>query len=375
MSIFFQNIFIYTLFLLGYVSLLQWMENYFLAHLGVVATHLAFTTCCLSAIYLLVCTVNPEQPYTRIFSILLVVFTISIIKSETKWEWLLQLSILLLLISPHALQTFNIFTHPSGYIFAVTLSTTSYFINTKRKTLLSNILKFILSLQPVFISALWVVLDHNTVDTDILTYCISFQWYLFVSYLFTRHTWHDEQNVKKLQLLTDIDELTQIGNFRAFESALNSVDEQLRTNQIPYTIVSLDIDHFKKINDTFGHINGNIVLQQTAMLLSSYCDDLSTEATVYRTGGEEFTLILLTGTLTKNKPFQQFIHHLEQGMAQQVFQLDAETLTHLSFSCGATEANQSDDSPIVVYKRADSYLYMAKQNGRNGAFIEGHRLS
>lgn len=162
-----------------------------------------------------------------------------------------------------------------------------------------------------------------------------------------------------------IDELTQIANRRA-------LDEELNRLSGPYTIAMIDIDHFKKFNDSFGHDAGDDVLKVVAQTLYNH----STKAKVFRYGGEEFTL-LFKGI--DGEKAAAYADELRECVAQRDFFIrqklnrdikDRGTLgktekrkVQITVSMGlATGDNQS---PHDTIKLADQGLYAAKEAGRN----------
>ncbi|WKL15692.1 GGDEF domain-containing protein [Comamonas testosteroni] len=120
-------------------------------------------------------------------------------------------------------------------------------------------------------------------------------------------------------------------------------------------MVSIDIDHFKKVNDTFGHDVGDIVLRDLAkqMRLVSRADDLPC-----RIGGEEFLIVLPRAS---ENTAAQVAERLRKQVEETVF----EGVGHITISLGvASWPNSSSDIPTVI-KYADEMLYKAKREGRN----------
>lgn len=130
-----------------------------------------------------------------------------------------------------------------------------------------------------------------------------------------------------------------------------------REEQSPLCIIMADIDHFKKVNDTYGHLAGDEVLKEVASRLKT---SLRGFDIVGRYGGEEFMLILHSANLSTAKAIAQRIR--SRIMATPVDLPD--TLLDVTLSLGVALAQDSDSAESLV-ERADRALYRAKHNGRN----------
>ena len=168
-----------------------------------------------------------------------------------------------------------------------------------------------------------------------------------------------EQNVL-LDKLASIDTLTGIYNRRfLFELANKTFQKAKRTDE-NYTLMALDLDYFKNINDTYGHNVGDKVLATFANVVKS----VLREGDLFgRTGGEEF-MVVLTDSNEKN------IHTISEKIRNEVekttYEIDSLQIT---VSIGVAFL-RTDDTLEDVMIRADKYLYYAKENGRNQIFIQ-----
>lgn len=168
----------------------------------------------------------------------------------------------------------------------------------------------------------------------------------------------------RLQRLLEIDDLTQIHNRRYIRHNI----EALQKNHIAqaYYIAILDIDYFKKVNDTYGHINGDKVLIALAKELQKFCIDHNDH--LGRIGGEEFVMLLKADDQTK---LYDRLEKIRQHIAQHDFQITLGDATHpqlhhihCTLSFGVTRLKQGEEIN-QSYQRADSALYQAKALGRN----------
>lgn len=155
------------------------------------------------------------------------------------------------------------------------------------------------------------------------------------------------------------DPLTGLLNRAAFDDHAARLHARAQRMNAPYAMIMLDVDHFKRVNDTFGHDAGDIVLQHitsTAMAALRYEE----EKLFFRIGGEEF-VILLPDTDDEAALFlaERIRARIEKAPAW----VDREQIC-VTISLGIA-ANIGNERPRDVLKRADNALYRAKQNGRN----------
>lgn len=154
------------------------------------------------------------------------------------------------------------------------------------------------------------------------------------------------------QMVTD--HLTGVFNRVLLETTLESALATYRSAKKPMTLLSLDVDHFKMINDTFGHLNGDKVLKELGALLN---EKTRKADFVFRLGGEEF-LILLHGSTVGNG--QQVAESLRKSIAD----MDVLANQSITVSIGVAEL-ATNESTQQWLSRADQHLYRAKELGRN----------
>ena len=163
---------------------------------------------------------------------------------------------------------------------------------------------------------------------------------------------------RRMRVLAMTDELTRLPNRRAFFALAGEALAAARGAGTPIALVAFDVDHFKRVNDSFGHEAGDRVLQRVA---NAARGALRPGDTVGRTGGEEF-LALLPGA--REEAAVEVAERLRNAVAA----LDVADLgrgLRVSVSLGAA-ARQDDEASIdALARRADEALYRAKQGGRN----------
>lgn len=167
------------------------------------------------------------------------------------------------------------------------------------------------------------------------------------------------QMFEQLTQLTLHDPLTGLPNRRLFEQRIERGLSDARRYDEPLSLLAVDIDHFKKLNDREGHPVGDQALIAVARALESKVRAVDTVA---RTGGEEFLVILSRAGETEAK---QVAEKLRRAVAKLDVQgAPAQPLGHLSISIGVATLEPDDDSAVLI-RRADAALYHAKALGRD----------
>lgn len=166
-----------------------------------------------------------------------------------------------------------------------------------------------------------------------------------------------EHNRREMQLLAERDQLTGLLNRYSFESKLKELIHSRRINNTTTSIMLLDLDNFKWINDSFGHDTGDKVLQEVANCLLKVSRD---EDFICRLGGDEFAIALINS---------------EQGNSFRVAERIFQELSHplivdqreylVTCSIGITDFNDENMQIGDVLKQADLAMYKAKSEGRN----------
>ena len=166
------------------------------------------------------------------------------------------------------------------------------------------------------------------------------------------------------------DTLTGLYNRRYFEVHLQKMLENAKFQRKSLGLLYMDIDHFKKINDTHGHNVGDEVIKEFANRIR---DSLRSFDLVARLGGEEFVAILPD---INTKLAYQIAERLRHAIADRAFECSAEDgALNVTASFGGTvvDPDQADPSlSLELLKRSDEQLYQAKNDGRNNVHFEGH---
>ena len=172
---------------------------------------------------------------------------------------------------------------------------------------------------------------------------------IFIMIYIVKH-YSDEKN--KFMIKAYIDPLTKLYSRAKFNSDISnliSIDEENK-----YSLIIFDIDHFKNVNDTYGHDVGDIILQEFAYITK---ETLRENDMIYRWGGEEF--IILVKDASKHS-----LETLAEKLRVAIQTHDFSHIGHITSSFGIA-LGKSNDTKDTLLKRADLNLYKAKQNGRN----------
>jgi len=164
--------------------------------------------------------------------------------------------------------------------------------------------------------------------------------------------------LEQLESLATTDGLTKLYNYRSFSQRLNEEIERALRYNMKFSLLILDLDHFKKVNDTYGHLAGDLVLKKIADTIRA-----STRAIdfIARYGGEEFAVILIEASLNDSLISAERIR-------ENVENLDItykDKKINITVSIGAVEFFEHPRDPQELITRADNALYRAKAGGRN----------
>lgn len=168
-----------------------------------------------------------------------------------------------------------------------------------------------------------------------------------------------QEEIKQLAALVRTDELTRLFNFRYFNQALSLEMERTRRSGQPTCLIMLDLDHFKAVNDAYGHEAGNAVLSHVSSLIKKTVRRLDIPC---RYGGEEFTIILPDTTLRQGVRFANRLRLIIENSPAKA----SDALLGIEASFGVdvyTKGDQLTEKEFV--EKVDSFLYLAKQEGRN----------
>ncbi len=160
-----------------------------------------------------------------------------------------------------------------------------------------------------------------------------------------------------------VDSLTQLGNRRAFNESHARCEELRGQSRHPYSVILIDIDHFKSINDECGHAAGDGVLSLVARILR---ENTKTSDHACRLGGDEFGVLL---PKCEEKPARSVAESYRKKIEKAVLRFGDHEIS-VTVSCGVAQAI-SGTSQSDLLARADAALYAAKRRGRNQTCVDG----
>jgi diguanylate cyclase (GGDEF)-like protein len=169
-----------------------------------------------------------------------------------------------------------------------------------------------------------------------------------------------QQQNRVLETLSVTDSLTGLYNRSKLDAILSDQLARFRRTQREFTLLMMDIDHFKTLNDTYGHLTGDEILAAVAQILVQSIRSIDYAA---RYGGDEFIIILVETSAEQALKTAERICDQVEGM---VYNTDSSPIA-VTVSIGIVQCQPEDETPTAVIARADRALYEAKHAGRNRA--------
>jgi diguanylate cyclase (GGDEF)-like protein len=218
----------------------------------------------------------------------------------------------------------------------------AYYIMNPRNGVMLNFFMLLLYIPKIF-STYEAVNIATILITVVITNVVAF---VFASGL-------RKQELALLKLASE-DYLTSTGNRRALNDKLLEVHSQLKNHDRTASIIILDLDHFKKVNDTHGHIVGDNVLIKISNLLKEFCSDVGS---IYRFGGEEFLLVCPSMD-------EASAYIMADDIRKKVKKVITVEGNELTISLGVAEYQKEESIESWIH-RVDLALYQAKNQGRD----------
>jgi len=177
---------------------------------------------------------------------------------------------------------------------------------------------------------------------------------------------HEKEATERLYHLAYIDQLTGVPNRQKLKEDFTAVERQIEQEEVHGILALFDLDHFKAVNDTYGHNTGDIVLRRLTEHLS---EDSNFAGCLYRLGGDEFVLFM-TNPASKFGTFEEMKQHYKTVVSAA---LRAYTLPNIDVKCtlsiGISFFPKHGTNISDVLRKADIALYQAKDAGRNQIFF------
>jgi diguanylate cyclase len=258
----------------------------------------------------------------------------------------------------------------AAVILIVSITFISLFIS-KSKLSKNTIIVLILTFSNIIYSVLFVYLIQ---DASILISLIPIYWAIsffagFIAFYIVEYLRNSQELLNRYKTESTIDGLTGLNNVRKFDEVFNNLLDNLETKNEMLSLLYIDIDFFKKINDTYGHKEGDLVLKELGLILKSSSRSFDI---VSRNGGEEFTVILLDCPLNRAEEISE---HIRTTVENHVFMLSSGKNINITISIGVACFDETTSDPTLLIEDADKALYHAKRTGRNRVCVSNKLIS
>jgi diguanylate cyclase len=201
-------------------------------------------------------------------------------------------------------------------------------------------------------------------DVSLLVKLIPLYW--IISYIAGFLAFYILDFIRKSQFLLEkyksestTDGLTGLNNVRKFDEVFNSLLDELNISIQSLSLLYIDIDFFKKINDTYGHSEGDLVLKRLGALLTESTRNFDI---VSRNGGEEFTVLLPDTSVVRAMDIAE---NIRKSVENTEFSLSGGGVIKVTVSVGVASYKDTTENPGMLIEDADKALYVAKKTGRN----------
>ncbi|MGH9946385.1 MAG: GGDEF domain-containing protein [Pyrinomonadaceae bacterium] len=173
----------------------------------------------------------------------------------------------------------------------------------------------------------------------------------------------DRAYQQQIHRLISHDDLTGLLSSRSFFSELRREAARAKSENMPFCVLMMDLDHFKNVNDTYGHLTGSKTIEEVGEIIMNRVRAGDAAA---RFGGEEFAAFLLDAEIGQALIAAERIRiAVEEKEFSVIRQGKPESTHHITMSLGIATYPEDSDDPIELVEMADSALYRAKREGRN----------
>lgn len=212
---------------------------------------------------------------------------------------------------------------------------------------------------PYFGSVTWKIALFNVFSFVVMNAVLEFG---------ISHLNHENNYLTLLSRQATTDPLTKLNNYLSFKNDLETQVSAFQHAEHALTMLALDIDYFKRVNDDHGHLTGNEILQAVGKILVDESEKMP-NAKVYRVGGEEFNIIMPNTDLPEAAKFS---YHLQNRIRETTFPTNHLKL-QITVSMGVAKLGPNDVTSNLFYERTDRMLYHSKGQGRDQVTIENEK--
>ncbi len=222
----------------------------------------------------------------------------------------------------------------------------------------------VLSLYIIFATGLVFFISGPRVIAEIIVpFYIGTAVVSFIMYVLSEHMDKSNSIYRKMKEDLKTDFLTGLNNVRQFDAHLNTALSITKARDQKLSMLFIDIDFFKRVNDTYGHQEGDLVLKELGNILTKEC---RSNDIISRNGGEEFSVILLDCPL---KEAVEVAERIRKSVEQRDFVLSFGQKINITVSIGITTFPDITSDPEKLLEQADIALYNAKRSGRNRVVV------
>lgn len=225
-----------------------------------------------------------------------------------------------------------------------------------------------------FAIGFWVMLPPFSAPSDRLKLQVNGIIMFIALAIITIYLWMRRYRARlrniELEQIASYDQLTNAGTYAQYQSYIVKAFKAAKAEQTPFTMVSVDIDHFKQINDYYGHLAGNAVLIGAATTLDDVLSRSGLPYYIYRTGGEEFSILFPDASPDDVLPT---VKACWKGVRKGHYTYKNQDIA-VTISMGVTAIAPTDMVVDDIIKRADDNLYLSKHAGRDTITVEGETL-
>ncbi len=257
------------------------------------------------------------------------------------------------ILSAEIISLYALFISVTGTLFAIFFSRVKF----SAKIRIFSIYTF----NNIIFSIFFVYLSE---DPAIIMEVLTLYW--LISYISTFLTFYLIRYIRESQALfakykndSLTDSLTGLNNVRKFDEEFNRFVHDVKNSDQQLSLLYIDIDYFKKINDTYGHKEGDIVLIELGARLQKATRNFDI---VSRNGGEEFTVLLLDCPAARAV---EIAERIRDSVEKDAFLLSTGKSICITVSVGVASYRETTENPAMLIDDADSALYLAKHLGRN----------
>lgn len=245
----------------------------------------------------------------------------------------------------------------SGTLFAIFLSRSRFSKKIKIIT--------IISFNNIVFTIVFSYLVHNPqlIWRSMLIYWVGSYLSAFLAFYVLSYIRKSQKLFNQYKKESVTDGLTGLNNVRKFEEIFSQIVLDLNKKEQKLSVLYIDIDFFKKVNDTYGHAEGDVVLKELGVRLQ---EGIRSFDIVSRNGGEEFSVLLLDCPLNRAI---EIAERIRKSVEEKPFLLNSGEEILLTISIGVASYQETTDDPELLIIDADGALYEAKRSGRNKVCI------